>query len=517
MNVEGHPVAGEEIDLAHEPDFLLGGLSVAPSLRSVSQAGKEPIQLEPRVMQVLIALCRAGGRILSRDDLIATCWKGQIVSDGSINRVISRLRHVAEEFGGADFSVETVPRVGYRLLGECSLPSAAPTSPPPPRGWSRRLVMLAGASGVAAASLVAWQQLGGHAADPAVEAEIDQGIIAMQRDDAQGYAKAVSHFRRAVELDDQYADGWGLLALAYGQTLYWVPVEEREVVEERLRSAAGRALALEADNASALAAQTGLLPVYGNWLETERSLRALLARRPNLPQAQLRLASTMWQVGRQNEGMKLLEPVAAILAREHLYASGLAEMGRIDEAEMLSDRLTQESPRSVGIWFSRFWIYVRSGQAGRGLAMIDDEASLPVGVPPWNYDMMRLTAEAYRDRSADLVSRAVEAHQAAAFRGRGFCENAIQVLSDLGRIDEAFSLAEAYFFQPDRFRAGLRFTQEQGVYDLSPNTGFLFQRSNANLRRDRRFGSLVKRIGLVDYWRKSGTRPESWSEFADSI
>ena len=42
--------------------------------------------LDPRVMQVLVALTGAAGKVLSRDDLIALCWDGRIVGDNAINR-----------------------------------------------------------------------------------------------------------------------------------------------------------------------------------------------------------------------------------------------------------------------------------------------------------------------------------------------------------------------------------------------------------------------------------------------
>jgi hypothetical protein len=48
----------EQIDLAHTPDFRLGRLSVRPSVRQIVRDDGEEEVLEPRVMQVLIALLR---------------------------------------------------------------------------------------------------------------------------------------------------------------------------------------------------------------------------------------------------------------------------------------------------------------------------------------------------------------------------------------------------------------------------------------------------------------------------
>jgi DNA-binding winged helix-turn-helix (wHTH) protein/TolB-like protein len=103
------------IDLAHEPDFTLGPIQVQPSLRTITGPDGE-VMLEPKVMQVLVALGTPQGAILSRDDLIERCWEGRVVGDTSINRVISLLRAGFKSVAGDAAKVENVPKVGYRLL-----------------------------------------------------------------------------------------------------------------------------------------------------------------------------------------------------------------------------------------------------------------------------------------------------------------------------------------------------------------------------------------------------------------
>src|SRR5262245_16579798 len=63
------------IDLAAQPDFALGPHLVSPSAREIGRAGGA-ITLEPRVMQVLVALAQRQGQTVSRDHLIARCWAG---------------------------------------------------------------------------------------------------------------------------------------------------------------------------------------------------------------------------------------------------------------------------------------------------------------------------------------------------------------------------------------------------------------------------------------------------------
>jgi TolB-like protein/DNA-binding winged helix-turn-helix (wHTH) protein len=118
------------IELSHEPDFTMGRLKVRPSLREIAGNGRREI-VDPRVMQVLVALARADGGVVSRDDLVETCWGGVVVGEDAITNCVGRLRKVAEATGNA-FAIETVPRVGYRLkvAETISTPEAAPVATP---------------------------------------------------------------------------------------------------------------------------------------------------------------------------------------------------------------------------------------------------------------------------------------------------------------------------------------------------------------------------------------------------
>ncbi|HVT32591.1 MAG TPA: winged helix-turn-helix domain-containing protein, partial [Rhodanobacteraceae bacterium] len=119
------------IELSSEPDFELGGLDVHPSTREAIRGGVRHV-VEPRVMQVLVALARAQGAVVSRDDLIRCCWKGRVVGEAAINGCISKLRGLAEA-GGFEpaFAVATIPRVGYRLEPAGGFGAAGAPEPQP--------------------------------------------------------------------------------------------------------------------------------------------------------------------------------------------------------------------------------------------------------------------------------------------------------------------------------------------------------------------------------------------------
>jgi len=145
------------VDLAREPDFELGALRVRPSVRQVEISGRSET-LEPRILQVLVALSRKRGEVISREELIETCWNGVVVGEDSLNRCIYRLRKLGESSGA--FEVETIQKVGYRLhtagsAGAATRVSATPDSsvdPAPARkrpAWLTRPVVLSAAAIVA--------------------------------------------------------------------------------------------------------------------------------------------------------------------------------------------------------------------------------------------------------------------------------------------------------------------------------------------------------------------------------
>jgi TolB-like protein/DNA-binding winged helix-turn-helix (wHTH) protein/Tfp pilus assembly protein PilF len=166
------------LDLGAEGDFRLGVLNVAPATRIVSAGERQKI-IEPRVMQVLVALARAEGVVVSRDQLIERCWGGRIVSDDAVNSCLAKVRALRDFAQGPSFEIETIPRVGYRLAVERT-PSQAvtvawgkaqPAGLPEPsrnRVWAvaALLIMLG-----SLAALFLLHRLGNGAPVPALQAE----------------------------------------------------------------------------------------------------------------------------------------------------------------------------------------------------------------------------------------------------------------------------------------------------------------------------------------------------------
>jgi DNA-binding winged helix-turn-helix (wHTH) protein len=515
----------EPVVLAHSPSFRLGTVEVRPATREILGPGGAEI-VEPRVMQVLVALGRAQGAILSRDDLIHACWESRIVSENAIDRVISRVRRLAETVGAGSFRIETITKVGYRLLAEDGAPDApaaataepaakAAEQPPRGRGVSRRSLIW-GAAALAVGGAGLWLGLRESRPDvpPTVAEPFNRGVESLRRGWAEDMANAISAFRETVTTAPDFADGWGMLALAYQLSLEFAPPATAGAVSERARSAARRALELDPDNANALAAQALALPIYRNWVAAEAAARRVVDRDSVQIEARAMLSHVLADVGRSREALAALDPVSDAIADMpfHQFWLGwlLFSNNRLEESDRVLDRGLGIWPRNFAIWFTRIWLYAYTGRTAPALALLGDAANRPIGIPDRDFEIVELSVRAIATRSAGDVEAAMRANMAAAPSGAGFCTNAIKVGSHLGRLDEAFAAAEALYFGRG-FRVEPNFfTPQQGGYtppDRRP-TEFLFAPPCRAMRGDPRFPALLREIGLPDYWRRTRTQAD---------
>jgi Tol biopolymer transport system component/DNA-binding winged helix-turn-helix (wHTH) protein len=152
------------IDLAREPDRLCGGLTLKPRA-GLMVCGARSVRIEPRLMQVLIALADAAPEVATRGELAARAWGDVVVGDDALNRCITRLRKALAEIA-APAAIETVPKLGYRLAVRADAPAV--TAPPAQRPSTALILAgLAGCAVVAAAAFLG-PRAAGDAAGPAL-------------------------------------------------------------------------------------------------------------------------------------------------------------------------------------------------------------------------------------------------------------------------------------------------------------------------------------------------------------
>lgn len=514
------------IDLAHEAPFRLGAIEVRPALRQLVRADGSEEVLEPRVMQVLVALARADGGIVSRDDLTRSCWEGRVVGEDAINRVVSRLRRAAEGIGQGSFRIETITKVGYRLLrGEDSDTSpAAPGSPlASAEAQLRRLrldrrAMLLG-SGLAVVTVggaLAWHRWAGarKALPDDAKALIDQAMASMRQGTPEGLSQATGLFRRVTEMYPEQPDAWGALAIAYAIGAVGGNPNSEAALRLRARQAADRALKLDAANPYARLTQAVLSSPNESWRADEKLLRSILETRPDLDLAWGMLGGLLLSVGRCREAADVYtrywDKGAPDPSRAYTRAVALWAADRLEEADRAADEASALYPTHFAVWFTRYYLLLYTGRAADALAMSRKVDARPTGIPADNFDMIDQVAKAMITRASADIDAAMATNLAAAHRGAGFAENTIQFAAALGRIDTAFEVAQGYYFGRGFEVGELRFQPEQRVWTRRSNrrTRLLFLPSTQSMRADPRFEKLVEEIGLTRYWRESGVLPD---------
>jgi TolB-like protein/DNA-binding winged helix-turn-helix (wHTH) protein len=78
----------------------------------------ETTRLELRSMRLLVCLAERRGQVVNIDDLISSVWAGVSVSPDSVYQAITALRRQLGDDPRKPVYIETVPRLGYRLIAE---------------------------------------------------------------------------------------------------------------------------------------------------------------------------------------------------------------------------------------------------------------------------------------------------------------------------------------------------------------------------------------------------------------
>ncbi|MFT5759944.1 MAG: DNA-binding winged helix-turn-helix (wHTH) protein [Alteromonadaceae bacterium] len=95
--------------------WSFGEFEFNANTRVLSRPSGETI-LEPKVASLLYYLCQHPQRNISRDELFAEVWHGQLVTENAITRVIALLRKALSDENKVKKFIVTVPKIGYRFI-----------------------------------------------------------------------------------------------------------------------------------------------------------------------------------------------------------------------------------------------------------------------------------------------------------------------------------------------------------------------------------------------------------------
>ena len=497
--------------LAEAEPLGLGSATLRPATRELLW-GDERIILEPRVVQTLVALAQANGEVVSRDALIERCWGGLHVGEDAINRALSMARKAGRSAGEA-FTIETIPRVGYRLVINKAAGAPVPSPAPADRAHpDRRVLIAAGVAGLvvsAGAAAALWRP------GPSREArDLDRRARASMAIASAGhYAQATAFLEEAVRLEPDYAEAWGALSMAYFGLRNATPPDALEALAGRQRAAAERALALDPRNPDGNAAMGLLLYRLGSWEAPARYFRAALEANPNAGPVRAHYARVLADVGRIRAAYEMAKTAFDRNERTPRLAGLVGELiwslGDTSRALVWLQDADRRWPRHTAIWFPLLFMHAFAGRPQQAEAMAEDATRRPLGVELRNFEAWVLVARAQASKAAGDRDLALAAHRAMAQEGAAHIGNMIGVLASFGELDEAFQKLRL-FYLGEGPEPSVAYSAAQGAYLPRERrmTRYLFRPDCAALLPDPRFARFCIDVGLDAYWRSTNERPD---------
>ena len=246
--------------------------------RRLSNAG-DPVALAPKAYEVLVALVRRAGTLVSKQDLLDLVWHDVAVEEGALSVYVSALRKALGDNSETGTYIETVPRVGYRFSG----------------GVTRRRMATEPFS-------MKWP-IGVLPGRPEVSELIGRGRACLLAASRAEIPHAVDAFRAAIQLDPEYAAAHAGLAVAHCAEAE-LRLSSPDAAYASAREAALRSLAMDPANADAqVALATVLFLSDWNWAGAKRSLERALELNPDHVDAWLLYGRLLEALGRLDEGL----------------------------------------------------------------------------------------------------------------------------------------------------------------------------------------------------------------------
>ena len=237
----------------------------------------ERVPLEPQVYRTLVILVENHQHLSTKEWLLQQIWGETHVEEGGLTRNVSVLRRVL-----GDEYIETIPKRGYRFIGEVGEVSVGTESPEAYQLYIKGRYQ--------------WNQ----------RTEI-------------GLKKATEYFEHAIERDPRYARAYSGLADAYTTLGYLSHLAPREVFP-RANEAATRAVGLDATLTEPHTSLAYVRFYYDwDWTGAEAEFRRALTLNPNYPTAHHWYAVFLTAMGRFEEARaaigraQALDPTSLII------------------------------------------------------------------------------------------------------------------------------------------------------------------------------------------------------------
>ena len=93
------------------------------------------VKLQEQPFQVLVVLLQRAGNVVTREELRSQIWSEDtfVDFDNSLNTAINRIREALGDSADNPRFIETLPRRGYRFIGDVDIQTTTQSSLPEPR------------------------------------------------------------------------------------------------------------------------------------------------------------------------------------------------------------------------------------------------------------------------------------------------------------------------------------------------------------------------------------------------
>lgn len=372
------------------------------------------------------------------------------------------------------------------------------------------LIGAAAAASVGAVGIIGWRTI---ERPKAAEDNLllQKGLDALQNNDVVeppdrgSTLEAIALLTDAVRADPESASGWGALALAYAARRKVVVPSERSGIASRSRSAAKTALDLDPIEPRGLGALLLLEPLYRNWLGAERAARDALRKNPDPPILLGILSYILGNVGRWSEATKVTNRTDRkkflIPGVDRRTVVNLWSSGDLQGADDALERAVERWPREPQIWSLRLAYLTYSGRPSEALEIFRNVSERPPELESGFLAAAQSTAEALAGQrdAASAMTTNLAYLQTDASKALWVA----QACAALGGHGPALAVLQGYFFGEGEWAA---LTPPGGDEDRI--TLPLFEPPMRPLWNHPGFDQLLGRIGLSDYWRRSGTLPD---------
>ncbi|MAK64203.1 MAG: hypothetical protein CMF75_05575 [Maricaulis sp.] len=300
------------------------------------------VELEPRVMDLLILLAGQPGEVMSKDEIAKALWGEVHVNDDALTRTVFKLRKALGDEARNSRYVATVPKRGYRLVADVSTPAErlAATA----ETWHRKALI--GTVVLVVLFLAAF--LYGLTQSPEPEADAPQDAITRLLERADGF---YSQFRRAdnesalrlytdaLELDPDNApalaglanaltqrqiryegpgsQGQGRTTLTQALQSGWLDSETAQAALERAVALARRATDIDPSHTRAWRALGLALSAAGEFAQAERAYERALVIDPDDWGTMINLSELYTLMGAPDRSTPYLEQAWGAMERRY--------------------------------------------------------------------------------------------------------------------------------------------------------------------------------------------------------